>query len=102
MAVPVSGGRTPGSPAESGKERLRCEMSACRMAFWECKFVTYVHRLYSWARMAVYIATIATLPGLLFPSTRGYLNWMMIANLVLVGSVVASLVAGEVASRGPQ
>ena len=39
VAIPVSEGRAPGPPAESEKERLRREMNAYRMAFWERRFV---------------------------------------------------------------
>ena len=102
VAIPVSEGRAPGPPAESEKERLRREMNAYRMAFWERRFVACVRWLYSRARMAVYITAIVVLPGLLFPPIRGYLNWVMVANLALVGFVVVSLVAGEVTSRKPQ
>ena len=102
VAIPVSEGRAPGPPAESEKERLRREMNAYRMAFWERRFVACVRWLYSRARMAVYITAIVVLPGLLFPPIKGYLNWVMVANLALVGFVVVSLVAGEVTSRKPQ
>lgn len=102
VAIPVSEGRTPGPPVESEKERLRREMNAYRMAFWERRFVACVRWLYSRIRMVVYITAVVVLPGLLFPSIRGYLNWVMIANLALVGFVAVSLVAGEVTSRRPQ
>lgn len=60
--------------------------------------MVYVRWLYPWARIVVYIIAIAMLPELLFPPARGYLNWVMIANLALVDFVMAPLVAGEVTS----
>ena len=102
VAIPVSEGRAPGPPVESDKERRRREMNEYRLAVWERRFVACVRWLYSRVRAAVYITAVAVLPGLLFLPIRGYLNWVMIANLALVGFVAVSLVAGEVTSRRPQ
>lgn len=102
VAIPVSDRRAPGPPAESEKERLRREMNECRLAVWERRFVACVRWLYARARMAVYITAVVVLPGLLFPPVKAYLNWVMVANLALVGFVAVSLVAGEVTSRKPQ
>ncbi|WP_130873786.1 hypothetical protein [[Pseudopropionibacterium] massiliense] len=102
VAIPVSEGRTPGPPVESEKERLRREMNEYRLAVWERRFVACVRWLYSRVRMAVHITAVVVLPGLLFPPVKGYLTWVMVANLALVGFVAVSLVAGEVTSRKPQ
>ena len=102
VAIPVSEGRAPGPPGESDKERRRREMNEYRLAVWERRFVACVRWLYSRARTAVYITAVVVLPGLLLPPIRGYLNWVMVANLALVGFVAVSLVAGEVTSRRPQ
>ncbi len=102
VAIPVSEGRTPGPPVESEKERLRREMNEYRLAVWDRRFVACVRWLYSRVRMAVHITAVVVLPGLLFPPVKGYLTWVMVANLALVGFVAVSLVAGEVTSRKPQ
>ena len=102
VAIPVSEGRAPGPPVESDKERRRREMNEYRLAVWERRFVACVRWLYSRARTVVYITAVVVLPGLLLPPIRGYLNWVMVANLALVGFVAVSLVAGEVTSRRPQ
>ena len=102
MAIPVSEGRASRPLVESDKERRRREMNEYRLAVWERRFVACVRWLYSRVRAAVYITAVAVLPGLLFPPIKGYLNWVMVANLVLVGFVAVSLVAGEVTSQRPQ
>ena len=102
MAIPVSEGRASRPLVESDKERRRREMNEYRLAVWERRFVACVRWLYSRVRASVYITAVAVLPGLLFPPIKGYLNWVMVANLVLVGFVAVSLVAGEVTSQRPQ
>ena len=88
--------------AESERERRRRELNQYRRQVWDRRFVAWVRWLYSRVRTAVYITVVLMLPGLLFRPIRGYLDWVMIANLGLVGVVAVSLVAGEVTSRQPQ
>jgi membrane protein len=102
VAVPISERRHPEPPAESDKERRRREMNQYRMSVWDRRFVACVRWLYARIGMAVYLTALVVLPGLLFPPVKAYLNWVMIANLTVVGFLAVSLVAGEVTSRAPQ